>query len=701
MLSRARGATYIFFGSWVGSVQNFTGTVARRGRVQREGRGTASVVNLVRWTSGTGTAVKNIAGTAPRAGTASVGIMSVSKEVVALRADLERVQKEKETIRWEADVLKAKTRECETEIERLRRERSWGTSFDRQGGGNSADRRGTAASTMGPMWTRGVSSPGGLRQSLPNFPRGIVAKFPVECFPSEYITWEQRFEFFIANQGLRHTISLDVPEIAVISCTNNAYLFGQFGEELVVEHRQVWGYISEATADAPFEISLYKFHSISDALRMMREWSLPLYPAERHLLVAELERVQFMGDEESEIVQFILRQFLERPSHPHALVVGRGFRDGGAVGGGSMPRQQQQLQQDWSRDGGMPRQQQQLQQDWSRDGGRQQQQLQQHWSRDSGIPRQQQQLQHWSRDGGMPRQQQQLQQHLSRDGGMPRQQQQLQQHWSPYDGIPRQQQQQQQQQWSRGGGNPHQHQRSSHTVPPARPARQQPSRGIHTSGGDGEHGRNPLSAPATETVPDTSVFPAASSKAVAEAPTSSAGAASTAVPAAAPATGGTVFPTTSVGGATRAPAPADETAASKAASTASGTVPSATPLREAVGARESSAGAASSDAVSKAAPATSGTVTSATPLRGAVGARESSAGAAPSDVAAEAFPLAVRYNNNSSSSSNSNNSSSSNDTTTTCAVALLRPFDPGKGCQRDAKIGVILGLDLHFDRGKA
>ena len=56
-------------------------------------------------------------------------------------------------------------------------------------------------------------------------------------------------------------------------------------------------------------------------------------------------------------------------------------------------------------------------------------------------------------------------------------------------------------------------------------------------------------------------------------------------------------------------------------------------------------------------------------------------------------PLAVRYNNN-------NNSSSNNDTTTTCVVALLRPFDPGKRCQRDARIGAVLGLDLPFDRGK-
>ena len=107
----------------------------------------------------------------------------------------------------------------------------------------------------------------------------------------------------------------------------------------------------------------------------MREWSLPLHPAERHLLVAELERVQFMGDEDpkfffartshlettmravgiekdaSEIVQFILRQFPERPSNPHALVVGRNFRDGGAMGVGVQRRDDHMV----SRGGGMPR----------------------------------------------------------------------------------------------------------------------------------------------------------------------------------------------------------------------------------------------------------------------------------------------------------------------------------------------------------
>ena len=56
----------------------------------------------------------------------SESVMSVSEEIAALRADLERMKKEKEL----------QQRKWETEFERLRRERSWGTSFDRQGGGN-------------------------------------------------------------------------------------------------------------------------------------------------------------------------------------------------------------------------------------------------------------------------------------------------------------------------------------------------------------------------------------------------------------------------------------------------------------------------------------------------------------------------------------------------------------------------------------
>ena len=72
-------------------------------------------------------------------------------------------------------------------------------------------------------------------------------------------------------------------------------------------------------------------------------------------------------------------------------------------------------------------------------------------------------------------------------------------------------------------------------------------------------------------------------------------------------------------------------------------------------------------------------------------------------------------NSNSSSNGSSNNSrsssnSSSNDTTsnygpwwdTICVVELLRPFDPGKGCKRDARRGkAVLGMDLPFDRGKS
>ena len=230
---------------------------------------------------------------------------------------------------------------------------------------------------------------------------------------------------------------------------------------------------------------------------------------------------------------------------------------------------------------------------------------------------------------------------------MPRQQQQ-QQHWSRGGGLPRQQQQQHQ--WSRG---------SSHVFPPARQARQQqplqqPSRGIPTIGGDGEDGSGPLSetffggdgeaveerlqsenvempvfslsegpqqsaptevtlaaaAPVAEAVIGTIVFPAVSSKEVAEAPSSSASAASAVVPAAAPATGGTVFPTALVGGAARVPSSADETAALTAApSTGDTAAPGASVERAArqLTLEESSAGTASSDTAAEAAPLTGDT----------------------------------------------------------------------------------------------
>ena len=455
-----------------------------------------------------------------------------------------------------------------------------------------------------------------------------------------------------------------------------------------MDHRLVWWYISEATADTAFEDRLYECHSISDALRIMREWSLPLYPVERHLLVAELERVRFMGDEESEIVQFILRQFPERPSNPHALVVGRGFRDWGAMGVGVQRRDDHMV----SRGGGMPRQQQQPQQ-------------------------------HWSRGGGMPRQQQQPQQRWSRGGGMP---------W----------QQQQQQERSRGGGI-HQHQRSFHVLPPARQAQQQqPLEEWHRSENmemsmfslsEGPQQSEPTAvafaatAPAAEAVTGTSVFPAVSSKDVTKTPTSSMGVTSAAVPAAAPMTGGIVFLD-----AWEERADGQLTLDESSAGTASlDAVAEAAPLtgdtvfpdasvERADGQltlEESSAGTAVSEAVAEAAPLTGDTAAPDASVERVAGKLTLKTGSS-SEICGERgasthpfdpgtmFPLEVRYaSSSSSSSSNSNSSSSSSSSSNHKDVAyvgaLLRPFDPGKRYHRGARIEkAVRGLDLPFDRGK-
>ena len=601
---------------------------------------------------------------------------------------------------------KAANRESQTKLERSRKERSLGTSFAGQGGGNAADRRGTAVSAMDSMLTRGVSTGADLGQPLQNFPRGILPKLPVECSPSQYIAWEQRFEAFLTDQGLCHTISSGAPEIAATSDTNNADLFGQFGEDLVMDHRLVWWYISEATADTAFEDRLYECLSISDALRIMREWSLPLFPAQRHLLVAELERVRFMGDEESGIVQFILRQFPERPSTPHALVVGRGFRDWGAMGVGTQRRDDHMV------------------------------------SRGVGMPQQQQPQQHWSRGGGIP--------------------------W----------QQQHQQQRSRSGGI-HQHQRSFHVFPPARQAQQQQPleewrRSEHmessmSSMSEGMQQSEPTAvalaatAPAAEAVTGTSVFPAVLSKGVTKTPTSSMGEASTAVPAAAPTTGGTVFPDASEKRADgqltldeSSAGTASSDAVAEAAPLTGDTVISDASVERADGQLtldESSAGTAASDAAAEAAPLIGDTVfpdASVERVDGQLTLEESSAGTAASDAVAEAapltgdttapdasvervagkltlkagssseicgergasthpfdpgtmFPLKVRYASSSSSSiSNSSSSrSSSNYKDVAYVGALLRPFDPGKRClQRMRRRKTVLGVALPFDRGK-
>ena len=86
-------------------------------------------------------------------------------------------------------------REYQAKLERVRKERSMGTSFDGQGGGSSADHGGTADTTLGPMWTRGVSVGGGLGQGLSYISWGVVSKFPEECPPYVYMLGSDALRF--------------------------------------------------------------------------------------------------------------------------------------------------------------------------------------------------------------------------------------------------------------------------------------------------------------------------------------------------------------------------------------------------------------------------------------------------------------------------------------------------------------------------
>ena len=209
----------------------------------------------------------------------------------------------------------------------------------------------------------------------------------------------------------------------------------------------------------------------------------------------------------------------------------------------------------------------------------------------------------------------------------------------------------------------------------------------------------------------------------------------------APATGGTVPSTASVGGASASSAVAAASAEISAAEPAtSGTIPSAASIRGAVGARESSAGAVSSDAAAEAAPPTGGIAAPVASAARAARALTSAAGFTGDswvgNICGErrasthpfdpgiVFQLEVRYStderasyngswlqhgsNINSNSGSGSSSSSSNDNTSdhasswdaACVGALLRPFDPGKRCRRSTRRGkAFLGVDLPLTAG--
>ena len=84
----------------------------------------------------------------------------------------------------EKGASEAENREYEAKLERFRKERSLGTSFDGQFGGGSVDLRGTAATTMGSMWTRELSAGGGLGQGLPYVPGVLYRNSPWNVLPT-------------------------------------------------------------------------------------------------------------------------------------------------------------------------------------------------------------------------------------------------------------------------------------------------------------------------------------------------------------------------------------------------------------------------------------------------------------------------------------------------------------------------------------
>ena len=95
------------------------------------------------------------------------------EDLISMREEIEAQRKKRET----AAKRKAANRESKAKLERSRKERSLGTSFAGQGGGNAADRRGTAVSSA----AGGLTGPHAFGPKNIYFVPKILMKQPHDC----------------------------------------------------------------------------------------------------------------------------------------------------------------------------------------------------------------------------------------------------------------------------------------------------------------------------------------------------------------------------------------------------------------------------------------------------------------------------------------------------------------------------------------
>ena len=70
---------------------------------------------------------------------------------------------------------------------------------------------------------------------------------------------------FLSGQGLKYTIRHSPNPMPTIKNVDRANLVYQHGEQTVADHEKAWGFLLDATVDAPFEERLLAARTLEEA----------------------------------------------------------------------------------------------------------------------------------------------------------------------------------------------------------------------------------------------------------------------------------------------------------------------------------------------------------------------------------------------------------------------------------------------------
>ena len=104
---------------------------------------------------------------------------------------------------------------------------------------------------------------------------------------------------FLQTQGLRYTIRQSANPVPIINNDDCEGLVYRYSEQ--ADHEKAWGFLLDATTDAPFEERLLACRTLEEAWWTIVGWHLPSNGSEKELLTHQLENAQMAADEDPKL----------------------------------------------------------------------------------------------------------------------------------------------------------------------------------------------------------------------------------------------------------------------------------------------------------------------------------------------------------------------------------------------------------------